>query len=165
MTVGHQLAQVNVALPRGPLDAPMLKDFMAALDPVNARADRAPGFVWRMQTADGDATAIRGFGDDPRLIINLTVWESRDAMRDFVYRDPAHVAVMRRRREWFERLGLHTALWWVPVGHRPTVREAEERLEHLRAHGPTSTAFTPRQYFERPDTAAQKTDDRWLCPA
>ncbi|MEA2145579.1 MAG: hypothetical protein QOG59_1166 [Solirubrobacteraceae bacterium] len=165
MTNGHQLAQVNIALARDPLDAPLLADFIDALGPVNARADRAPGFVWRMQTEDGDATSIRGFGDDPRLIINLTVWESLEAMRDFVYRNPQHVAVMRRRREWFERLDLHAVLWWVPVGHRPTVAEAEERLEHLRSHGPTSIAFTFRHHFDSPDPAVGYADDRWLCPA
>lgn len=165
MTIGHELAQVNIALAREPLDAPLLADFMAALDPVNAQAERASGFVWRMQSEDGDATAIRGFGDDPKLIINRTVWESQKAMRDFVYRDPRHLAVMRRRREWFERLEIHAALWWVPVRHRPTVSEAEQRLAHLRAHGPTSMAFTFRQHFDSPDTAVQQTDDRWLCPA
>ncbi|MDQ6835185.1 MAG: DUF3291 domain-containing protein, partial [Actinomycetota bacterium] len=108
MALGHDLAQVNIALAREPLDAPLLADFMAALDPVNAQADRAAGFVWRMQSEDGDATAIRGFGGDPRLIINITVWESLQALRDFVYRDPNHLAVMRRRREWFARLELHT---------------------------------------------------------
>jgi hypothetical protein len=165
MTIGHELAQVNIALAREPLDAPLLADFMAALDPVNARAERASGFVWRMQSEAGDATAIRGFGDDPQLIINLTVWESLQALRDFVYRDPRHLAVMRRRCEWFVRLELHTALWWVPFGDRPTVAAAEERLGHLRAHGPTSTAFTFRHYFDSPATAVQQTDDRWLCPA
>lgn len=165
MTNGHELAQVNIALAREPLDAPLLADFIEALDPVNARADCAPGFVWRLQTEDGDATSVRGFGDDPRLIINLTVWESLEAMRDFVYRDPRHVAVMRRRREWFERLDLYAVLWWVPAGHRPTVAEAEQRLEHLRSHGPTPIAFTFRHHFDSPDPAVGHTDDRWLCPA
>jgi len=159
------LAQVNIALAREPLDAPLLAEFMAALAPVNARADAAPGFVWRMQTEDGDATGVRGFGEDPRLIINLTTWESLTAMREFVYRDPGHLAVIRRRREWFERVDLHTALWWVPAGHRPLVAEAEDRLEHLRAHGPTPFAFTFRKHFATHDPSVAVRDDRWLCPA
>jgi hypothetical protein len=143
---GRHLAQVNIALPREPLDAPLLAGFVAALAPVNAVADASPGFVWRLQTEDGDATAIRAFGDD-RLIVNLSVWESVEALRAFVYGD-AHAAVLRRRREWFERLGEpETALWWVPAGTTPTVAEAEERLAHLRAHGPTERAFTLRQTF------------------
>jgi len=159
------LAQVNIALAREPLDALLLAEFMAALAPVNARADAAPGFVWRMQTEDGDATAVRGFGEDPRLIINLTTWESLEAMREFVYRDPGHLAVMRRRREWFERVDLHTALWWVAARHQPSVAEAEDRLEHLRAHGPTPYAFTFRRHFAADDPSVAVGDDRWLCPA
>ncbi len=158
------LAQVNIALAREPLDAPLLAEFMAQLAPVNAGADAAPGFVWRMQTEDGDATGVRGFGDDERLIINLTVWESLEAMRSFVFTDPAHVAVMRRRHEWFERLTLQTVLWWVPADHEPSVAEAEARMEHLREHGPTPHAFTFREHFAADDTQARR-DDRWLCPA
>ncbi|HYB22900.1 MAG TPA: DUF3291 domain-containing protein, partial [Solirubrobacteraceae bacterium] len=67
--------------------------------------------------------------------------------------------------EWFERLELHLVLWWVPIGHRPTVAEAENRLEHLRAHGPTPAAFTFRRYFDSPDTPTERIDDGWLCPA
>ena len=161
----YQLAEVNIALAREPLDAPLLAEFMAALDSVNGRADQAAGFVWRMQTEDGDATAVRGFGGDPQLIINLTLWESLEAMRAFVYEDPEHVAVMRLRREWFERLDLYTVLWWVPAGHRPSVPEAEDRLEHLGRHGPTPTAFTFRRHFDSPEAALEHVDDGWFCPA
>lgn len=165
MASGYELAQVNIALAREPLDAPLLVEFMAALLPVNARADKAPGFVWRMQTEDGDATAVRGFGEEPRLIINLTVWRSLESMRDFVYGDLAHLAVMRRRREWFERLDLYLVLWWVNAGHRPTVTEAEQRLEYLRRHGPTPRAFTFRHHFDGPDDDVERVHDRRLCPA
>ncbi len=161
----HNLAQVNIAVAREPLDAPLLADFMAALDPVNDRADRTPGFVWRMQSEEGDAIAVRGFGGDPRLIINLTVWETLEAMRAFVYGDPEHLAVMRRRREWFERLDLHAVLWWVPRGYHPSVQDAEWRLEHLREHGPTAIAFTFRRHFDDPEASTSQVDDRWLCPA
>jgi hypothetical protein len=161
----HELAQVNIAIAREPLAAPLLADFVAALDPVNARADQAAGFVWRMQGDDGNATAIRGFGGDPLLIINMSVWESLEALRDFVYGDPEHLRVMRRRREWFERLDLHMVLWWVPSGHRPTVIEAEQRLGLLRELGPTPDAFTFRASFDSPDSVVERVDDRWLCPA
>ncbi len=163
----HHLAQVNIALPKQPLDSPLLEEFVAALDPVNAVADGAPGFVWRLQTEDGDATAVRAFGDD-RLIVNMSVWESLEALRDFVYRNPAHLRVMRRRKEWFERLQeAHLALWWVPAGHVPAVAEAEERVAHLRAYGPTPYAFTFRNHFPPPDARGsdqQSVDERWLCP-
>jgi heme-degrading monooxygenase HmoA len=160
-----QLAEVNIALAREPLDGPLLADFMAALDPVNARADRADGFVWRMQNTDGDATGIRGFGGDPKLIINMSVWESLDALREFAYRDEAHLAVMRQRRKWFERLEFYMVLWWVPAGHRPTVEEAEGRLQALRDNGPTAHAFTFSSSFAYPDATDQQIDERDLCPA
>lgn len=158
------LAQLNIALPREPLDRPLLADFVAQLDPVNARADRAAGFVWRLQTEEGDATAIRGFGDD-RLIVNMSVWESLESLRAFVYREPAHLAVMRRRREWFERLETFMVLWWVCAGHRPTVVEAESRFDRLRAVGPSPDAFTFRRHFPAPDAGATEAvdDDRELC--
>jgi heme-degrading monooxygenase HmoA len=148
---GWHLAQVNVARPLEPLDTPRLAGFMAALEPVNAVADASPGFIWRLQTEDGDATAIRAFGDDT-MIINMSVWESVEALRAYVSGD-AHAAVLRRRREWFERLGEpETALWWILAGTIPTVADAEERLTRLRADGPTPEAFTLRRTVPAPST-------------
>jgi hypothetical protein len=146
----HHLAQVNVARLLAPIDAPEIAEFVAALDPVNARADAAEGFVWRLKTEEGNATAVHAF-DDPLVIVNLTVWESIEALEAFAYRDGAHAAVLRRRREWFERpVEAHTALWWVPAGTRPTVVDAVARLAHLRENGPTATAFTFRERFASP---------------
>lgn len=165
-----QLAQVNIALPQEPLGAPLLADFVAALAPVNAAADASPGFVWRLQTDAGDATGVRAFGDG-RLIVNLSVWESLEALRNFVYSRRAHLDVLRRRREWFERLGESAvALWWVPRGHRPSVTEAEQRLAALRADGPTPQVFTFRESFAPPAegqarAGAVAIDPRELCPA
>jgi Domain of unknown function (DUF3291) len=139
------IAQVNIGRPKAPVDAPLLADFKALLDPVNAVADAAPGFVWRLQDGDGNATSIAVYGDES-LIVNMSVWESIDALWDFVYSSD-HLAVMRRRREWFERMELFMCLWWVPAGHLPDVAEAEGRLDHLRKHGPTEHAFTFKQRF------------------
>jgi Domain of unknown function (DUF3291) len=158
-----ELAQVNVAMPRAPLDAPLLADFVAALDPVNARADRAPGFRWRLQDEGGNATSI-AVSLDPRMIVNMSVWADLEALRGWVYADRGHLAVMRRRREWFEKLEMFVALWWVPDGHRPTVAEAEQRLEHLRANGPTPWAFTFRQPFA-PGGLELPLQPGELCPA
>jgi hypothetical protein len=145
-----QLAQLNIAALLEPLDAPGLADFVAALEPVNALADAAPGFVWRLQTADGDATAVRGFGDD-RIIVNLSVWESLHALADFVYGGD-HLDVMRRRRQWFEPMDrAYTVLWWVPAGHFPTVEEAQQRLELLQTEGAGPQAFTFRTAFPPPE--------------
>lgn len=161
-----ELAQLNIALPTMPLTEPELRWFVAALEPVNAAADAAPGFRWRLQTEDGDATAVRGFGDD-RLIVNMSVWASLEALGDFVYRNPAHLAVLRRRRESFQRLGqAHQVLWWVPAGHRPTVIEAEDRLGRLRADGPGSDAFTFQAPCPTPDgVLGVERDVDWFCRA
>jgi phosphoglycolate phosphatase-like HAD superfamily hydrolase len=146
----HQLAQINVARLLAPIDAPETADFVAALEPVNGRADRSPGFVWRLQTESGDATSVQAL-DDPLVIVNLTVWESIEALEAFAYREASHLAVLRRRREWFERhTEAPTALWWVPTGHIPTVAEALDRLAGLRAGGPTARAFTFRERFPAP---------------
>jgi heme-degrading monooxygenase HmoA len=158
------LAQVNIALPREPLDSPALAEFVAALEPINALADASPGFVWRLQTEEGDATGIRAFGDD-RLIVNMSVWESLPALRAFVY-SSGHREVLRRRREWFERLGEAVlALWWVPAATLPTIAAAEARLEHLREHGPTPYAFTFRESFPPAGGPVPVRDDSELCPA
>lgn len=142
----YELAQVNIARLKAPLDTPLLKDFVDNLDPVNADADAADGFVWRLQSDDGDATAISVFGD-PWLIINMSVWRDQEALAAFMYRG-RHREMLSRRREWFERVEeAMTTLWWVPAGHRPSVAEAENRLLRLRAHGPTPYAFTLRTSF------------------
>jgi hypothetical protein len=155
----YHLAQVNIAIPKEPLESELLRDFMEQLDPVNSAADAAPGFVWRLQTDDGDATAVRGFGDD-RLIINMSVWESVEALRAFAYEDLQHLAVLRRRREWFEHLGeAYMVLWWVETGHIPTVAEAEERLTLLRAAGPSPDAFTFKNAFPPPAETPSPSDD------
>ena len=145
----YELAQLNVAVMREPLESPGMADFVANLDRINALAERSPGFVWRLQTEDGDATGIRAFGDD-RLIVNMSVWRSLESLREFVYRS-GHADVMRRRKEWFESMPqLISALWWIPAGSTPTLAEAEARLEHLRQHGPSATAFTFKDPFPAP---------------
>jgi hypothetical protein len=142
-------AQVNVGRLRAPIDAPEIAEFVAALDPVNALADAAPGFVWRLQDDSGNATSLP-FNDDPLTIVNMSVWESIDALADFVMRSE-HADVMRRRREWFERMDeAYLALWWVGAGTIPTVEDAAQRIDHIRAHGPTEFAFTMRQRFGPP---------------
>jgi hypothetical protein len=165
-TDGWHLAQVNIALPREPIDSPALADFVALLEPVNALADEAPGFVWRLQTEEGDATSIRAFGDD-RLIVNMSLWEDAEALWEFVY-DGGHLEVMRRRREWMTRMAeFHMVLWWVPAGTLPTVADAEERLDHLRENGPTPAAFTFKRRFPPPPAEASEpiVDERDPCPA
>jgi hypothetical protein len=152
MTARHHLVQLNIGRMRYPLDHPAMTGFLEALDPVNELADQAPGFVWRLITTDEDTTLIRPL-PDPELLVNLSVWESVEALKTFTYRTD-HVVPFRRRAEWFEPHGEpHLVMWWVPAGHHPTVDEAMDRLELLRANGPTADAFTFATPFPPPDTA------------
>ncbi|GGP96720.1 DUF3291 domain-containing protein [Streptomyces roseolilacinus] len=153
------LAQLNVATLRHPLDDPRIAPFVEMLQPVNAAADDTPGFVWRLvEEGTADATGLRPAGEN--VIVNLSLWETQEALWDFTYRS-GHLEVMRRRREWFERhVEAHMALWWVPAGHLPTVEEALERLAYLRAHGPSSHAFT----FTSSYTAAEAAQDLRSVP-
>ncbi|MDQ1709962.1 MAG: hypothetical protein QOG49_1347 [Frankiaceae bacterium] len=147
----YELAQVNIAVLRAPLDSPQLADFVAGLEPVNALAESAPGFVWRLIGDGNDATSVQGFAaEGNELIINMSVWSSVEALSGFTF-NGEHLAIMRRRREFFTRMeSAYAALWWVPAGVRPTVEHAEERIAHLRAHGPTPTAFTLAKPFPAP---------------
>lgn len=143
---GHEIALINVARLVAPADSPIVAEFMEALDPINELADSSHGFVWRFQTDDGNATAVRPYDDD-QVLINISTWTSIEALSDYVYRS-MHTTYLRRKREWFDRMDDATiALWWVPAGHRPGVEEAVARLELLRRHGPVPDAFTFRQRF------------------
>jgi hypothetical protein len=150
-TDAHHLAQYNVARLVAPLDDPRLAGFVADLDRVNTLGDRSPGFVWRLKTEDGTSTSVR-VGDDDRVLVNFTVWNSVDALFEYTYHSD-HAGVFRRRREWFEQPSQpYLVLWWIPAGQIPTLEEAEARLAHLRTHGPTPHAFTFKQRFDPPAT-------------
>ncbi|MFF7334157.1 DUF3291 domain-containing protein [Streptomyces sp. NPDC090306] len=143
---GYELAEVNIGRTAAPLDSARLKDFVDNLDVVNADADAADGFVWRLVGDTGNATDIRVLGD-ASMLINMSVWRDANALTAYMYQG-RHRELLARRREFFEPLReVVVALWWVPAGHRPSVAEAEERLLHLRAHGPTPYAFTLRASF------------------
>ncbi len=145
----YQLAQLNIARMREPLESPVMADFVANLERINALAERSPGFIWRLQTEEGDATALRPMGEN--VLVNMSVWRDVEALNDYVY-GAAHVEIMRRRKEWFERMReVYVVLWWVRQGHRPTVPEASAKLDLLRKHGPTKQAFTFRRAFLPPD--------------
>ena len=146
----YELAQLNIGVIKGPIDSPVMADFVANLDRINALAERTPGFVWRLQTDEGNATAIRPY-EDEKIAVNMSVWRDVESLNKYVY-SSEHVQIMRRRREWFEKMDTaFLVLWWVPRGHRPTVEEAKAKLEMLRAKGPTAGAFTFRQAFPPPD--------------
>ena len=158
------LAQLNVGRLRAPMDDPRIDDFRENLDRINALAERSPGYVWRLQDDSGNATGIKPYGDDLE-IVNLTVWASVEALAEFTYRT-GHVDFLRRRRDFFEAATQPVlCLWWIPEGTIPTVEEAIARLEHLRAHGPTPTAFTFRHRFTPEGEHVRAGSERDTCPA
>ena len=148
---GYRLAQINVGRFLHLRDDPANADFMNALDPVNAQADTAPGFVWRLVGDGNDATDLVPDESDPQLLVNMSVWTDVQALADYVYRNSDHLVFMRRRKEWFEKIEIFMALWWVPAGHIPSVTEGMERVALLRANGPSADAFTFRETFAAPD--------------
>ena len=148
-TASHHLAQVNVARMRAPLTEPLMAAFAAGLEPINRLTDQSPGFVWRLQADDGDATSLRAFGDD-MILVNLSTWTDVQALKDYVY-GSQHVNYVKRRKAWFRQFaGAYYALWWVPAGRRPTVEEAKARLDRLDAHGESEYAFSFRDVFSPP---------------
>ena len=149
----YHLAQANYGRMRAPLGDPSMASFLAKLAKINAAADEFPGFVWRLQTEEGDATAVRVFNDD-RILFNMSVWESIEALHDYVYRS-IHAAPMRDRKMWFEDPDpSHQVLWWIPRGYIPIVKDAVERFELLRRHGPSKDAFTFAKRYPAPDQPA-----------
>jgi hypothetical protein len=144
----YELAQLNIAQMKAPLDTPEMAEFVANLDRVNALAEAAPGFIWRLKSDEGNATSIRPFGAN--TLVNMSVWNGVQALSDYVYKT-LHVEIMKRRKEWFERMPeAYSVLWWVPKGHRPDEYEAMQRLQTLRAMGPTEKAFSFKQAFAEP---------------
>jgi hypothetical protein len=145
----YHLAQINIATAIADLDSPLMEGFRSRISEINALADRAKGFVWRLQSEVGDATSIRVF-EDPKTYINLSVWETPEDLKNFVYRS-VHVELLRDREAWFSRLSeQHQAAWWVPAGYRPSADEGRERLLTLRKQGSSESAFTLARPFPRP---------------
>ncbi len=143
------LAQMNIARALAALDDPLMAEFVARLDSVNALAEASPGFVWRLKDESGNAISLQVF-DDPLVIVNMSVWASIEALENYVYRS-GHTEVLRARRKWFELpSSAHLALWWVPVGHVPTIAEGKARLTRIDRLGPTPEAFTFRSRFPAP---------------
>jgi hypothetical protein len=146
----YHLAQINIGKLRAPVEDPMIAEFVANLDRINALADASPGFVWRLTGDGNNATDIRPDAGDSLMAMNMSVWESVAALGAFVYRSD-HLPVMRRRAEWFEKLELYMALWWVPAGHIPTIAEGWGKVETLRRLGPSPEAFTFKTPYPAPD--------------
>jgi hypothetical protein len=149
--MAYQLAQLNLAVLKAPLDSPQLAGFVMELGRINALAESAPGFVWRLQDDAGDATGLRPAGDD--TLVNMSVWQDVASLRRYVY-ESEHVEFLRRRRDWFVQSGeTRLVMWWTRAGQIPAVEEGLARLDLLKAQGPTREAFTFAAQFPPPGTA------------
>lgn len=138
------LAQINIARMIAPLDDPIMRDFVENLNPMNALAEKAPGFIWRLIEEENNATSIRVFNDN-FLIVNMSVWTDISALKTFVYQTD-HLSFLKRRKEWFESMkDGHMAMWYIEEGRTPTIPEAVEKLIHLRNRGVTLHSFTFRK--------------------
>lgn len=145
----YYLAQINIALMKAPIEDPVMAEFAAALNEVNAVADRSPGFVWRLQTSSGNATNIRAYSDS-RMLVNLSVWRSVEQLKAYVY-NSLHGDFFVRRRQWFEKYqGEHFAMWWIPSDYLPTVEEGKAKLDYLALHGDSPECFTFAKPFYSP---------------
>ncbi len=143
----YHLAQINIAQAQDEMDTPTMQGFVNRLEEINSIADNADGFIWRLQSEEGDTTSIRVF-DDPLLLVNMSVWQDIASLKNYVYRT-AHVELIQDREAWFNKIKpKHQALWWVPAGHIPSIEEGKERLDYLRKHGPSSHAFIFAKPFE-----------------
>ena len=151
------LAQMNVATALYLMDDPRISEFVAQLDEINALAESSPGFVWRLQSDAGNAIDIQTT-DDPRFIINMSVWQDVESLFDFAYMS-AHRLVMAKRRQWFQRPdGAHQVLWWVEAGHEPTAEEGLSRLHDLDKNGANPGAFNFKSKFPPPDRSGAPED-------
>lgn len=145
-----QLAQINIAKMKAPLDSPIMTDFVNNLDHINALAEKSKGFIWRLKDENDNATSIKVFEDD-YLLVNLSVWENLDTLYDYVYHS-LHVEIFKRRKEWFHKMSeMHMAFWYVDNGVYPNGEEGRNRLEHIRLNGETPYAFSFKNRFSETD--------------
>ena len=144
-----QLAQINIAKAKAAMDSVIMKGFVDRLDEINELADNSPGFGWRLKAEAGEAT-ISAF-EDPSVIVNMSVWHDLESLRHYVYKS-AHIQLLKEKNSWFDKMAeAHQVLWWVPVGHMPSVAEAKERLEYIQQYGATEFGFNFARNFPAPE--------------
>ncbi|GAA0397042.1 DUF3291 domain-containing protein [Cocleimonas flava] len=147
--ISYHIAQINIAQAKADKDSEIMSGFISRLDEIHTLADNAPGFIWRLETEDGDDGSVSVF-NDPLLLINMSVWRDIDSLRAFVYKS-IHIELLQDRDAWFDKMGeIHQTLWWVPAGHIPTIQEGKDKLDQIREFGPTAEAFTFGKKFPSP---------------
>ena len=143
-SVGHHLAEFNLGVLKYDWDDARVQGFVDGLDLVNGVAMRSPGFVWMlgeeaMDAAQRDPDGV--LGGNPRTASTLSVWEDVPSLEQFVW-NTVHKRFYDRKAEWYDPGDqLRMVMWWVPVGHRPTIAEAMERFRLLEANGDSDQAF------------------------
>lgn len=146
MSSGYHLAQLNIGTALDSMESEVMKDFTDNLELINGIGENSPGFVWRLKDESGDATAIE-FTDDPNVLVNLTVWQDLQSLKDFVFKTQ-HATFLARKKEWFKPVSEATyALWWIPEGHIPSLEEAKAKLDHLNEHGESPSAFSFKKLY------------------
>ena len=146
VTWGVLLAQLNVGRILAPIDSPVMAQFVARIADVNRQAETAPGFVWRLQDDEGEGALDQRIFNDDTLLVNMSVWRDAASLFDFVYRNLQHREALQQRRQWFSAVAEPMVVcWWTPDTHMPTIRDAEERLTHVRENGPSARAFPFRR--------------------
>lgn len=150
-TTNYQLAQINIGRMKGvDINDPIMKEFVENLDAINATAESSEGFVWRLKEDNNNATSLNPY-DDEQVIVNISVWQSIEALEKFMYKS-SHVEFLRRRKEWFQKFGKpYTAMWWIKAGQYPTVQDAVAKLDQLQKTGATEEVFDFRNKFPTPD--------------
>lgn len=145
----YHLAQLNIANAVASMDSPEMAGFVARLDEIHELSDNADGFIWRWESGSVDSSVVDIFGD-PRLLVNLSLWESVESLKHFVYKT-VHVELIRDREAWFDKMPeMHQVVWWVPEGHIPSVTEAKQKLDTLRADGPSEAGFSMARPYPMP---------------
>jgi hypothetical protein len=146
MSSGYHLAQLNIGTALDSMESEVMKDFTDNLELINGIGENSPGFVWRLKDESGDATAIE-FTDDPNVLVNLTVWQDPQSLKDFVFKTQ-HATFLARKKEWFKPVSEATyVLWWIPEGHIPSLEEAKAKLDHLNEHGESPSAFSFKKLY------------------
>ena len=146
--INYHLAQLNIAKMKYPIDSDNMSGFVDNLDRINALAERSAGFVWRLQTDEGDSTGIDHFGSD--ILINMSVWTDVESLHHYVYKT-VHADIMSQRKTWFDRIAeAYSVLWWIPDDRFPTLEESSEKLELLKSVGSSKDAFTIKQHYPQP---------------
>ena len=147
----YQIAEINIARMKGiNIKDPVMKEFVDNLDRVNTVAESSEGFVWRLKDESNNATNINPY-DDEQVIINISVWQSIEALENYMYKT-LHVGFLKRRKEWFQSYGkVYTAMWWIPAGQFPTLQQAVDNLDYLQKNGATEKVFDFKRKFLAPE--------------